>query len=36
MTEFALPGGLVLGLMPVTGIRKLLGAAVPDTVPARS
>ena len=30
MTEFALPGGGVLGLMPVQGIRKLLGAALPD------
>jgi catechol 2,3-dioxygenase-like lactoylglutathione lyase family enzyme len=30
MTEFALPGGGVLGLMPIEGIRKLLGAALPD------
>lgn len=30
MTEFALPGAGVLGLMPVAGIRKLLGAALPD------
>ncbi len=30
MTEFALPGGGVLGLMPVDGIRNLLGAALPD------
>ena len=30
MTEFALPGGGVLGLMPVAGIRNLLGAALPD------
>lgn len=27
MTEFELPGGGVLGLMPETGIRKLLGDA---------
>jgi catechol 2,3-dioxygenase-like lactoylglutathione lyase family enzyme len=30
MTEFSLPGGGVLGLMPVAGIRKLLGPALPD------
>ena len=30
MTEFALPGGGVLGLMPVEGVRSLLGAALPD------
>src|SRR5512142_1297980 len=30
MTEFALPGGAVLGLMPETGIRKLLGPGLPD------
>lgn len=30
MTEFALPGGGVLGLMPVAGIRNLLGTALPD------
>ncbi|MBI5837152.1 MAG: VOC family protein [Candidatus Eisenbacteria bacterium] len=30
MTEFGLPGGAVLGLMPETGIRRLLGAALPD------
>ncbi len=30
MTEFALPGGAVLGLMPEAGIRRLLGAALPD------
>ena len=34
MTEFALPGGAVLGLMPIAGIRRLLGAALPD--PARA
>ncbi len=30
MTEFALPGGAVLGLMPEQGIRRLLGPALPD------
>jgi len=30
MSEFALPGGGVLGLMPEQGIRKLLGPALPD------
>jgi len=30
MTEFALPGGGVLGLMPERGIRKLLGSPLPD------
>ncbi|MBS0193927.1 MAG: glyoxalase [Proteobacteria bacterium] len=30
MSEFDLPGGGVLGLMPETGIRRLLGAALPD------
>lgn len=34
MTEFALPGGGVLGIMPVAGIRRLLGDALPD--PARA
>lgn len=29
MTEFALPGGAVLGLMPEAGIRRLLGPALP-------
>lgn len=33
MTEFLLPGGAVLGLMPESGIRRLLGSALPD--PAR-
>ncbi|MEJ5999050.1 VOC family protein [Paucibacter soli] len=33
MSEFELPGGAVLGLMPEQGIRRLLGAALPD--PAR-
>lgn len=30
MTEFVLPGGGVLGIMPESGIRRLLGTAVPD------
>ncbi len=30
MTEYALPGGGVLGLMPEAGIRKLLGPELPD------
>jgi uncharacterized protein len=30
MTEFDLPGGGVLGLMPEQGIRALLGAGLPD------
>lgn len=30
MTEFDLPGGAVLGLMPEAGIRRLLGEALPD------
>lgn len=30
MTEFLLPGGAVLGLMPETGIRRLLGPTLPD------
>jgi len=30
MTEFELPGGAVLGLMPVAGIKRLLGEAIPD------
>ena len=34
MTEFALPGGAVLGLMPEAGIRRLLGGRLPD--PARA
>lgn len=34
MTEFELPGSAVLGLMPESGIRQLLGAALPD--PARA
>ncbi|MEO8102502.1 MAG: VOC family protein [Betaproteobacteria bacterium] len=35
MTEFSLPGGGVLGLMPESGIRHLLGAALPDPGAAR-
>lgn len=30
MSEFVLPGGAILGLMPESGIRALLGAALPD------
>jgi len=30
MTEFDLPGGGILGLMPVAGIRRLLGDPLPD------
>lgn len=35
MTEYALPGGGVLGLMPEAGIRSLLGVALPDPGAAR-
>jgi len=34
MTEFDLPGGAVLGLMPVEGIRRLLGETLPDPAAA--
>ena len=34
MTEFALPGGGVLGLMPEDGIRRLLGDKIPDPAQA--
>ncbi|KAB2897692.1 MAG: glyoxalase [Dokdonella sp.] len=34
MSEFDLPGGGVLGLMPEHGIRKLLGAGLPDPAAA--
>ena len=34
MTEFALPGGAILGLMPQTGIRQLLGDVLPDPASA--
>jgi catechol 2,3-dioxygenase-like lactoylglutathione lyase family enzyme len=30
MTEFHLSSGTILGLMPETGIKRLLGAALPD------
>ena len=33
MTEIPLPGGAVVGLMPESGIRKLLGGALPDPAP---
>ena len=35
MTEFALGAQTVLGLMPETGIRSLLGPALPDPAAAR-
>jgi uncharacterized protein len=35
MTEFALGGGAVLGLMPERGIRRLLGERLPDPARAR-
>ena len=34
MTEFALTGGGYLGLMPATGIVRLLGDAIPDPTAA--
>lgn len=34
MTEFDLPGGSVLGLMPEQNIRRLLGTALPDPATA--
>jgi len=34
MTEFALPGGGILGLMPISGIRNLLGSVLPDPASA--
>jgi catechol 2,3-dioxygenase-like lactoylglutathione lyase family enzyme len=30
MTEFELPGGSILGLMPEEGVRRLLGPSLPD------
>lgn len=36
MTEFALPGGGVLGLMPEAGIKALLGDAIADPAAAGS
>lgn len=35
MTEFLLPGGGILGLMPEQGIRNLLGPTLPDPSAAR-
>lgn len=35
MSEFALPGGGILGLMPEAGIRALLGPALPDPANGR-
>lgn len=35
MTEFALPGGAVLGLMPESAIERLLGTALPSPSAAR-
>jgi catechol 2,3-dioxygenase-like lactoylglutathione lyase family enzyme len=35
MTEFALPGGAVLGLMPEAAIERLLGSALPSPSAAR-
>lgn len=35
MSEFVLPGGAILGLMPVGGIRRLLGDALPDPAQAQ-
>jgi uncharacterized protein len=35
MTEFALGKEVVLGLMPIAGIRRLLGAKLPDPQQAR-
>jgi uncharacterized protein len=34
MTEFALAGGGVLGIMPASGIRRVLGDALPDPAQA--
>ena len=35
MTEFEIAEGVVLGLMPETGIRRLLGSALPDPANGR-
>jgi catechol 2,3-dioxygenase-like lactoylglutathione lyase family enzyme len=35
MTEFALPGGAILGLMPESGIKNLLGPNLPNPSIAR-
>lgn len=34
MTQFDLPGGSTLGLMPTAGIKRLLGDSLPDPAPA--
>lgn len=34
MTEFLLPGGATLGLMPEAGIKRLLGEVLPDPASA--
>ncbi|HHN74298.1 MAG TPA: glyoxalase [Acidobacteria bacterium] len=34
MSEFDMPGGAVLGLMPAAGIRRLLGEVLPDPAAA--
>jgi hypothetical protein len=35
MTEFELPGGSILGLMPEDGIQRLLGGSLPELRRAR-
>ena len=35
MTQFALPGGAILGLMPESAIVRLLGKTLPDPASAR-
>lgn len=35
MVEFVLPGDAILGLMPESGIRRLLGPALPDPAAAQ-
>ena len=35
MTEFTLPNGTILGLMPQQGIKRLLGDKIPDPESAR-
>lgn len=34
MTQFDLPGGSTLGLMPTAGIKRLLGKSLPDPCPS--
>ena len=34
MTQFDLPGGATLGLMPTAGIKRLLGETLPDPTPS--